>query len=96
MPAALKELGLIRVDITKNGVTFVWSGGFNHTNVHFRFKKNVVSAIYIRYNDYTTQTLYPEKGHAVHEIEYPKSKYYTGLTELSNTDIQTLVSQFEK
>jgi hypothetical protein len=60
VPADLQQLGVIRIDILKDQVRFVWMGGMDHTELevdqlsdgHFRFIAH--------YNDAQSEVIWPK------------------------------------
>lgn len=81
IPQKYRDVGIRRLDINKNSVSFVWVGGFNCTalSVSFRGDSCTVTA---RYSINYSQPLYPVCGKVEERNDFSIPEYIKGNTVL--------------
>jgi hypothetical protein len=78
------KYGIRRLDVSEAAVSFVWTGGLDHTDLTMRYKNDSLIRITAQYNDYTYQELYPKLKPVQFDVVYPNMADYRGNRRLSD------------
>jgi hypothetical protein len=69
VPADLKELKILRIDISRDFVNYVWLGGMDHTYLQVQRNEQGDFKITVNYNDYSSKVIWPKEENANQPIE---------------------------
>lgn len=96
IPPKYRERGIIRIDVRRNRVSYIWMGGFDHTCLYITFEGDKVIRIGAGYNDHSGQKYYPVLEPVWHDLDYPKMKKIVGNCVIDETRLHFLIDSLEQ
>ena len=75
VPPELQRLGIIRIDISKDRVCYVWMGGMDHTELEVDRLPDGSFRFIAHYNDYKSEVIWPNGNPEVSANGYPLRNY---------------------
>lgn len=62
VPDELKALKILRIDISRDSVNYVWVGGLDHTYLKVQRTEQGDFKFMANYNDYSSKLIWPKEG----------------------------------